>query len=60
MYLKCHDNDKVNKIFQAIFTSPMLLWHNANFTCNEIELTDVEKVQSDKILNVICKKLVGM
>ena len=55
MYLKCHDNDKVNKIFQAIFTSPMLLWHNANFTCNEIELTDVEKVQSDKILNVICK-----
>ena len=36
----------------------MLLWHNANFTCNEIELTDVEKVQSDKILNVICKKLV--
>jgi len=26
-----------------MFTSPLLLWHNANFTCNEIELTDVEK-----------------
>jgi len=21
----------------------MLLWHTANFNCNEIELTDVEK-----------------